>query len=269
MNDSIYNYPKSFCNCYRCTQNDYDIETKGNPTNMSVYDCEFPEYFECYDNKNFKNDLEPTTKKGYVHLNPEVYTDKYSKNFANVRLPKENKKSSLNSIYPVPNGWLELGPVEKQITMDDPRLYNAAHGRWLTLDEPPIESSKKLYEIPYDKSLDKYGQYYKTYSDINAGQIMYYVDKELEDPFFKPNYANTGDVKGVLYKDPMGAMKPQYSFKNLKDDDPIRSAERDNYDGGLSWIQDSTNHRQDLMSLQQRKHNEQNWQYRYSPVPKK
>jgi hypothetical protein len=278
MNDTVYDYPKSFCNCYRCTQNDYDVPEKGVPTNMSVYNFDFPDYFQCYDKKSFKHDLEPTTKKGFVNLNPEVYTENVAKNFSKIELPEnfapetdktKNKQTCLNTYNPAPNGWLQLGDVPNQFMTNDPRLYHGAHQRWLTLDRPPADSNKKLYEIPRDKTLDKYGQYYNTYSDINAGHIMYYVDKELEDPFFKPNYANTGDVNGVLYKDPMGAMKPQYSFKNLKDDDPIRSAERDNYDGGLSWMQDSTNYRQDLMSLQQRKHNEQNWQYRYSPVAKK
>lgn len=276
MNDTIYNYPKSFCNCYRCTQNEYNVEDEGIPTNMSVYNCEFPDYFQCYDKKIFKNDLEPTNKKGFVNLNPEVYQQNTAKNFEILNLPENfvpkekcidtDKDFNLKTYWPEPNGWLQLGDVAEQVVANDPRLFHAAHQRWLTLDRAPADSSKKLTEIPRDKVLDNYGQYYKTYSDINAGHIIYYVDKELEDPFFKPNYANTGEVNGILYKDPMGAMKPQYSFTNLKHDDPIRSAERDNYDGGLSWMQDSTNHRQDLMSLQQRKHNEQNWQYRYNPL---
>lgn len=270
MNDNIYNFPKSSCNCYRCTQNNYNVSDEGVPTNMSVYNCNFPNYFQCYDKKPFKNGHEPTTKKGFVNLNPEVDSQNTAKNFETINLTENcaehSKEFNLQTYWPQPNGWLQLGDVPEQVTSNDPRLFNAAHQRWLTLDRAPADSSKKLTEIPTDKTLDKYGQYYKSYSDINAGHVTYYVDKELEDPFFKPNYANTGDVNGVLYKDPMGAMKPQYSFKNLKDDDPVNSAIREKYDGELSWIQDSTNHRQDLMSLQQRKHNEQNWQYRYSPV---
>ena len=251
-------YTKSFCNCYRCTQKKYKLDSSGTPTNMSVYNFEFPEYFQCHDKTVFKSDIEPKFKKGYEYLNPQVYTDNYAKNFSSV------ETTSNNFLQPKPNGYLALAPNKKQVFTNDPRLYSGSHATWMALDTAPTDSSMKLYDIPKDKKLDNYGQYYKTYSDINAGQIMYYINKEQEDPFTSPLFSSSGNTEGILYKDPMGAIKPQYSFKNIKNDNPLTTSERNNYEGKLSWIEDTTNHRQDLMALQQRKNNEQNWEFRYA-----
>lgn len=272
MTETIYNYPKSFCDCYNCDENTCKNIKKGIPTNMSVYDCNFDNYFKCTDEKLLQSELQPTNKEGHIHLNPQVYTEKTAKNFSNINLGKHKdsrQNECLNSFWPMPNGWLQLGPVKEQVIKNDPRLYSAGHQRWITLDQPPMDSSMKLSDIPYDKNLDKYGQYYNTYSDINAGQITYYVNRALEQPFHNPNYVNTGFVERSIYQDPMGGIQPEYSFTNVINDNPITSSERDNYRGNLSWIEDSTNHREDIMTLQQSKVNGENWQYRYSPIKNK
>ena len=61
----------------------------------------------------------------------------------------------------------------------------------------------------------------------------------------------------------MGSFKPQYERKLfIKRRDPINS-DKKKYEGELSWIQDSQEHREDILSLQMRKHNEQRWQSRF------
>tara|TARA_Y100000389_G_scaffold53802_2_gene49627 strand:+ start:181 stop:879 length:699 start_codon:yes stop_codon:yes gene_type:complete len=222
------------------------------PTNMSVYNCHFPEN----NNILFKTNIEPVNKKGYKYLNPQVYDEKTSKNF--------EKVLSRDPYIALPNGSLQPCNVENQVIAADPRLYSASHAQWLALDRPPIDSSMKLSKIILDKKLDKYGQYYSGYKDINAGQIEYYFNRSIEDPFFSPNYATSAVNNGRLYKDPMGAMKPQYERVPLTYDNPITTGTRDKYQGCLSWIQDSMNHREDIMSLQQRKRNQEEYMYRYS-----
>jgi hypothetical protein len=244
MTNIVYNYPKSSCNCYQCTHNKYTVPTKGTPTNMSVRNCNFPKYFECYDNKFFRQDEEPRLQKGQTILNPLVLTQKYASDFQEITCP-------------------QASCPRKQYASMDPRLVSASHsGQVLTLNLPPITSDTKLETLLHDTSLDKYGQGYRDYTDVNAGQIMYYVDKEQEDPYYTPNFVTSATATGVLYQDPMGAMKPRYNRKPLTDDNPIGS-ERNNYEGGLSWIQDSLSHRQDLMSLQMRKRNQERYEPRW------
>jgi len=239
----VYNYAKSSADCYDCTKNKYKFSDNGYPTNMSVVNCDFPDYFDCYDNKVFGGNIEPQIKDGERILNPEVIIQKYANDFQKITC---NDNTTCPKI---------------QYTSSDPRLISASHnGQVQTLNLPPITSDVNLNSLLYDSSLDNYGQNYKDYSDINTGQYMYYINKSQEDPYFNPNFVRSARVTGVLYKDPMGSLKPEYTRKPLTNDHPL-GPERNNYEGGLSWMQDSLNHREDLLSLQMRKVNRQ----RYAP----
>jgi hypothetical protein len=245
MDNIVYNYPKSSCDCYKCTHNKYNVPNTGTPTNMSVRNCNFPTYFECYDNELFRRDVEPLLQKGQIILNPQVLTQNYAKDFQEIECPNQN------------------GCPKKQYASMDPRLISSLHsGQVQTLNLPPTTSNIKLETLLHDTSLDKYGQGYKDYTDVNAGQIMYYVSKDQEGPYFPPNFVTSATTTGVLYKDPMGAMKPRYNRKPLTDDNPI-GPKRNNYEGGLSWIHDSLSHRQDLLSLQMRKINQERYEPRW------
>lgn len=247
MANIVYDYPKSSCNCYKCTAKKYDFPTKGIPTNMSVRDCDFPAYFECYDDKPFRADIEPRIKQGYTNLNPQVMTQQFARDFH----PTSCKERA--GCCP-----------EVQWASMDPRLVSASHsGQVQTLDRPPITGDMPLCEVAHSKLLDKFGQNYKTYSDVNAGQVAYYTDASIEDPYFSPNFVTSSLATGTLYKDPMGALKPSYKRTPLTDNDPM-GPERDNYEGCLSWMEDSLSHRQDLMSKQMHRRNEQRWMPRWS-----
>ena len=245
MADVVYKYPKSSTNSYRCTDNKYSFPTKGTPSNMSVRNCDFPRYFDCYDNKLFRADQEPRLQEGQITLNPQVLVQKYARDFQKVECPNNRSISC---------------PTTQYASMD-PRLVSGSHtGQVQTLNLPPITGEVKLESLLHNTLLDNYGQGYKDYSDINAGQYMYYVNKSLEDPYFPPNFVTSATATGVLYKDPMGAMKPRYNRKPLIDNNPI-GPERNNYEGCLSWMEDSLSHRQDLLSLQMRRRNQE----RYAP----
>ena len=73
MTETIYNYPKSFCDCYDCDENTCNNIKNGIPTNMSVYDCDFDNYFKCTDEKLLQSELQPTNKEGHIHLNPQIF----------------------------------------------------------------------------------------------------------------------------------------------------------------------------------------------------
>jgi len=207
--------------------------------------------------QKFKTDIEPADKIGYKFINPQVYTEKYAPDFQGL----DCNKNETNEFIPLENGWLETSKGPQVIT-NDPRLNSASHSQWITLDQPPIDSSMKLYDIPFDKSLDRYGQDYKTYSDINAGQILYYVDKSIEDPYYKPIFVESSQIDSYLYQDPMGSTYGYYYRTPLKNDNHIGPT-RDNYEGGLSWIQDSISQREDIMALQMSKLFSREWTTRY------
>ena len=248
MTNVVYDYPLSSCNCYKCVENNYSDEEGNIPTNMSVKNCNVNDtYFDCYDNKKFSNtNLQPSLKEGITNINPKVYQDKYAKDFSSIKCNETN------------------GCPELQWTSPDPRLISAPRGgKSYTLDNRPIDSTISLENVAIDKNLDNYGQNYNTYSDINEGQILYYINHSREDPFYRPLFVNSVDVTGVLYKDPMGALKPRYERVPLVKDNPIGQT-RDNYEGCLSWIQDSTEHREDLMAKQMNVRNQQRWMPRWA-----
>lgn len=243
MANVVYEYPKSSCHCYKCTNTSYsDI---GIPSNLSIRNCETPSMFECYDRTLFRSNIAPVNEHGYTLLNPDVFKNKYASDF---------KKLECSG---------KQGCPKVQYTSTDPRLISAKNsGQVLTLDNPPIETDQILNTISTDAKLNGYGQQYRTYSDINAGQIMYSINKSRQEPFFAPNFTTSARVHGILYQDPMGAIKPQYTRQPLKSRDCLDTTNH-NYEGGLSWIHDSMEHRQDLLALQMRKSNEQRWEPRY------
>jgi hypothetical protein len=240
-------YPQSSCLCYKCTNKGYPLMCSGVPTNLGVYNCEVPAYFECYDRLKFREDIEPNPKEGYYYINPQVVTDKMpSMEFQQVKCEDPSN----------PN--CKVGYISS-----DPRLIYSPYGTTMMLDTAPMDSSIKLGDIYDDPRLCNYGQGYRTYSDITAGQITYYIDKSIEDPLFSPNFVSSARVTGELYQDPMSALKPEYNRYPLKCNDPLTS-EKQNYEYCLSWMQDSTEFREDLMSLQMRKRNQERWEPRFT-----
>jgi hypothetical protein len=240
-----FNYPKSSCLCYNSDKKDYD----------NIYNTEFPTIGNCntflYDDNNlFSSEVQPTYKKGYINLNPQISTNSYDKNFEKINCSNNIKDLSKN-VY----------------ISNDPRLISSIHnGQVLPLNLPPNTCDIKLDTLNTDNSLNRYGQNYKTYSDINAGQITYYVDKSIEGAFFEPNFSSESQMFGTLYKDPMGTIKPQYDRQPLT----YNSINTKNnvYTGGLSWIQDSQEHRQDLLALQMRRRNQERWEPRWAGIYK-
>jgi hypothetical protein len=209
-----------------------------------VKNCFVSPGYDCDNTRFFKSKIEPSSdKEGFVNLNPQVFKDVYAKDFCSTNCP-ENKG------------------CEKVYVSTDPRLIDVPRSLVMTLDRPPIDSSMKLKDIYTDQTLRGYGQNYSTYSDVNAGQIMYYVGS-IEDAFFNPIFSNSATVEGTMYKDPMGAMKPQYNRKPLICRDPINTR-NNNYLSGLSWLDDSQEFRENLMASQMRKRNEQRWEPRWT-----
>lgn len=139
----------------------------------------------------------------------------------------------------------------------DARLVDSSRDYVQELDIEPIQVYYDLINdnVSQNRNLDGYGKNYKSYSSVNGGQIQYYIDKELSVPFNRPVYASTTQAIGYTYKDPMDSVKPQFEKAYPKESFT-----------GLSWLDDSCSFRDDLIALQQRKHNEQRYELSYNLI---
>jgi ribosomal protein S27E len=243
MTDIIYDYPQSSCKCYNCSEDIQHSPSNGIPTNLSVRNCNVSSYYDCHFRKQFGNNIQPNPKTGFKLLNPQAMLEKYSPEFQKMKC-RDDKNCS--TVY----------------ASNDPRLIDIPRSQVMPLNLPPIDGSVPLIDVNTSSVLNNYGQGYRTYSDINAGQITYYVDKSIEDPFFKPNFVTSAEMSSAIYKDPMGGMKPQYERFPLKCNNPINT-DNTQHDYCLSWMDDTTSHREDIMARQMRKRNEQRWEPRW------
>lgn len=247
-------YQKSSCNCYDCNKkNDVSTNNTNNtskiPTNLGIYknDTSMTNYLDCYYEKDFKNNIEPSYlgETKYTFLNPQTITQKYANDF-NIIGCKEPE-----------------GCNAKLYISTDPRLIDSPRAETLLLDSPPIDSNLKLNTIYTDKNLDSYSKKYQSYKDINTGQIMYYIDESISNPFFNPNFVTSAYSESKMYKDPMGSYKPRYERYPIMNNDAL-TTDNQNYNYKLSWMQDTTSFREDIMAKQMRKRFEQRWEPRWN-----
>lgn len=248
--DIVHLYPKTSCPCGSC-KGKYEAPT-GIETNLSVRGCEVSPYYNCYNTVEFRRKVFPQNKKGITELNPQLYTDKADRTFNKIAC-----KADTNSLYPA------ACDGKTTYSSPDPRTYDAVRAQYLRFDSPPMNGDVRLKNIN-KKEWNGYGQGFTPYQNIKDGQITYYWDKSIEDPFFEPVFGTPALEQAVMYKDPMGAMKPTYTRKPLVNTDNPAVTTAESYPDCLSFVQDSQTHREDLMSLQMRKRNQQRWMPRWS-----
>lgn len=246
--NTIWNYPKSSCTCWNCEKSIYP-NNMGKPSNISMRNCCVnSDYFNCHNTMPFGQNIEPKNNKNKTNMNPQSLTNKYATDFSitSCTLPKYQGSCP-----------------KEQYTSLDPRLVSAGHmGQRQTLDIPPVDPKVKMDTLLVDNNLDNYGQNYKNYEDIKEGNILYYIDHTIEDAYFRPNFTIPSNINAFVYKDPMGSFKPQYNRKPVSCRNVLDS-KSNHYEGGLSWMADSLEQREDIMSLQMSKRNQQRYEPRY------
>jgi hypothetical protein len=201
---------------------------------MGVPCCEYSKYYDCYPRRVFKVQQEPVKRSGIITLNP-LEKNKFDSSFKEI-----NSSTCPGS-----------GCPGKTYLNDDPRLVNAATGDRLQLDRPPYTHTIKLKDLDKDVSLDNYGKGYKSYKDVNAGQIVYYINREQQDAYFEPLFSKEATTVGTMYKDPMGNMRAEYTRIPNEKYDPILGDPCDvSGEYCLSWMKDTQYHREDILSKQ-------------------
>jgi hypothetical protein len=213
---------------------------------LNVFSNPVSPVYNCVNKVTVLQQQEPQCLKGSPTLNRlglNMQTNQY--------VPMINKKE--NKVVYAGSNTLLIDPIRAQLLM---------------LDRPHLTGTLPVGDVPkdqiYTKEISKYGGVYQTYGDINAGNIQYYLSKDISDPYYLPNFITPSIVKTDVWIDPMSNIKPQYPRQSLKAYgwDPCNKDDCD------SFTHDSLEFRQELMELQQRKVNQQRysnrWGYIYS-----
>jgi len=124
----------------------------------------------------------------------------------------------------------------------DPRLVNITGDR-IFFSEPPQEG-RRGFSPSNEKKIFTNG-----YSGLTSGQIKYYIDSEINRPFIKPVFLKTCEsCEPLEFIDPMSVSKPQYFFPSIQNGKTWKQ--------NLSWIENSIKYREDLISRQLLKSNQ-------------
>lgn len=122
----------------------------------------------------------------------------------------------------------------------DPRLFSAIRAQRLVLDSPPLNGKVNPNKVYDDSLVYRIPVTYLSFEAIRNGQLRYFVSKDLTSPFIDVLFAtpSTGVIRHT-YVDPMGSCKPHYERCSTETPNTC-----------LSWINDSQLHREDLLSRQ-------------------
>ena len=122
--------------------------------------------------------------------------------------------------------------------------------------QPPKGSIN--FEDIYNPTFTSYGDPYRSYSDVNLGQVQYYYS-DIE-AYTMPNFIQRSNVDFVDFRTPNGQIWPDYK-RNVSIDEVRAHVEN-------QTTADDLYHREDLMSLQMDKANRINYQKRFAPTQK-
>jgi hypothetical protein len=141
----------------------------------------------------------------------------------------------------------------------DGRIIDSVRDMRTILDKPAEVGSVNMDLVSqFDNS--NYASNYHTYSDIKNGQIAYYVDPSISQPFFAPVYTLSSYVDKTIFKDPMDSIKPEYMKT------PITSTLYSTCPSSQT-TRDALFFREDLMARQQNLYNRTSWTNRWIAKP--
>jgi len=184
-------------------------------------------------------------------LNPKLYTNNVATDY--VKLPPSATPSGRTGY-----------------SSEDARLKNPIHGNMpMVLDRRPMNMSVEGVETDhvYSDKLKDVKTGYKAYKNINQGQITYYVDHELAEPFTGPNFQLAAAVNGYMTVTPMNTLEAMYKRTPVRHRNCLdtRLCKKD-YIGCLSWMEDSLEQREDIMASQMWGINKNKWETRWNPA---
>jgi hypothetical protein len=112
------------------------------------------------------------------------------------------------------------------------------------------------YEDIYDPRFTGYGDPYRSYSDVNLGNVNYYYSDV--DAMRRPNFITRSKVDTIEFTSPQGKVSPHYQrTASLADSRPYVENQ---------WMNDSLYFRESLQESQMRPAMARQWQTRYGPL---
>lgn len=146
----------------------------------------------------------------------------------------------------------------------NPKLISAGHnGQTLDLDRPPNNGKVDFndFEEVY-RSRPAYDHFEKAnYAAFADGQVQYYLDPSLSTPFIPEIFGYGVVYTSEPYVDPNGTVKPHFNLclRNQGQlplpgcGSEVRPANE------LTWITDTTAHRESIMASQQARRNQERY----------
>lgn len=130
----------------------------------------------------------------------------------------------------------------------------------MCLDSVPMNSYQKDYWAIYDKNSDinRYKSVYYYREDL-PGQIQYYIDPEMTNPFFSPLFPKNTRALGSVYIDPMN--NTHYDFRRSNGSCGPKQP-LDCNDCEIAEFRDLQEHREDILANIMRPRNRRE----YEPV---
>lgn len=110
----------------------------------------------------------------------------------------------------------------------------------------------------YDPRFNGYGDEYRSYGDVNLGQVQYYYSDV--DAYRYPNFGIRSKVDFIDYVDPMGKIYPEYDRQVGLND--IKKTVHDQYTSDALYF------REGLQERLMKKRNRELWQLREAPIRK-
>ena len=113
------------------------------------------------------------------------------------------------------------------------------------------------YDRVFDPRFTGYGDPYRSYLDVDKGNISYYYGDV--DAYRHPNFISRSKVDFIEEREPMGKVRPMYRRERpMCLNEAIEQAE-------TRFMNDTTTFRENLMGSQMAKRNAELWQTRYFP----
>ena len=138
--------------------------------------------------------------------------------------------------------------------VQDGRVVDSARNIRMVLDKPAEVGAVDMDQV---RTFDNrnYGSVYKSYSDIKNGQISYYINNDVAQPFISPVYTLSSYVDKTIRIDPMDSPKPEYIKTPISS--TLYAVSKD------QSTRDQLSFREDLMSRQQNLYNRTSWTNRW------
>jgi hypothetical protein len=141
---------------------------------------------------------------------------------------------------------------------NDSTTLDAQKAVRMCLDSVPMNSYIKDYWSIYDKNFNgnRYKSLYYFREDL-PGQIQYYVDPEMTNPFFPPLFPKNTKALGAIYVDPMN--NAQYDFRRATGGCGPRQPLNCN-DCEIAEFRDLQEHREDMLANIMRSRNRREYE---------